>query len=241
MASSAPLTIVTGAARGIGAAIATCLVESGHQVVAADLDWSDPLVASGPSITTCELDVRDSAAVAETVARANAIGEVSGLVNCAGVLRATSLEAIDDADMALMWDVNVAGIARLCAAAARDCPRLQAIVNIGSISARLPHLPGISLYGATKAGVDALTRALAKELGPRGVRVNGLAPGFIEVPMSAGMRAVSGGEEDAAARVPLRRMGRPEEIATATEFLLSANASYVNGAVLVVDGGASSY
>lgn len=241
MARPTPLTIVTGAARGIGAAITTCLVESGHRVVAADLDWNDALVASGPSIWTCELDVRDGASVLATVARAAEVGAVTGLVNCAGVLRATSLEAVDDADMALMWNVNVAGIARLCAAVSGDCPQLGAIVNIGSISARLPELPGISLYGASKAAVDALTRALAKELGPRGVRVNGLAPGFVEVPMSEGMRAVSGGEDDAAARVPLGRMGRPEEIAEATEFLLSPRASYVNGAVLVVDGGASSY
>jgi 3-oxoacyl-[acyl-carrier protein] reductase len=241
MADPGRLTIVSGAARGIGAAIAARLVEAGHHVVAGDVDWREPLTADSPAITTCELDVRDRASVAAAVERASELGTVTGLVNCAGVLRATSLQQVDDADMALMWDVNVAGIARLCAAVSGRSPKLEAIVNIGSISARLPHLPGISLYGASKAGVDALTRALARELGPGGVRVNGLAPGFIEVPMSAGMRAVSGGEDGAVARVPLGRMGRPEEIAEVTEFLLSPRASYVHGAVLVVDGGASSY
>lgn len=241
MADSGKLTVVSGAARGIGAAITARLVAAGHHVVAGDVDWREPLTAEGAAITTCELDVRDGESVAAAVDRASGVGAVTGLVNCAGVLRATSLNQVDDADMALMWDVNVAGIARLCSAVSGRCPELEAIVNIGSISARLPQLPGISLYGASKAGVDALTRALARELGPRGVRVNGLAPGFIEVPMSAGMRTVSGGEEGAAARVPLGRMGRPEEIAEVTEFLLSPRASYVHGAVMVVDGGASSY
>jgi 3-oxoacyl-[acyl-carrier protein] reductase len=241
MADPARLTIVTGAARGIGAAIASRLLEAGHSVFAADVDWREPVLASGPGITTCELDVRDTDSVDAAIDQVNEIGAVTGLVNCAGVLRATSLEQVDDADLALMWDVNVAGTARLCAAVARSCSELEAIVNIGSISARMPQLPGISLYGATKAGVDALSRALAKELGPRGVRVNSLAPGFIEVPMSDGMRAVSGGKESAVERVPLGRMGSPEEVAEVTEFLLSPRASYVNGAVVVVDGGASSY
>lgn len=242
MAEHEPVTIVTGAARGIGAAIVMRLVEAGHHVLAGDLDWSDPLVLNGPSITTCELDVRDSGDVDAAVARAAELGAVTGLVNCAGVLRATSVEVVEDSDLALMWDVNVGGIARLCSAVAGRCPELQAIVNIGSISARMPQLPGISLYGATKAAVDALTRALGKELGPRGVRVNSLAPGFIEVPMSDGMKKVAGGgEQSAAEKVPLGRMGTPEEIAEVTEFLLSPRASYVNGAVWVVDGGASSY
>lgn len=237
--SSERVAIVTGAARGIGAAIAARLIEGGHRVLGGDVDWADPVIDESISFVHCDLDVRDQASVESALAAANELGPVRGLVNCAGVLRATSVASFDDEQVATMWDVNVAGAARMCVATVRSCPRLEAIVNIGSISARMPSLPGIGLYGATKAGLDAYSRSLACELGPRGIRVNCLAPGFVDVPMSAGMQAVSGGREGAAQQVPLGRMGAPKEIAEVTEFLLSSRASYVHGAVVVVDGGAS--
>jgi 3-oxoacyl-[acyl-carrier protein] reductase len=234
----AGVAIVTGGARGIGAAIAARLAQAGYRVLACDADWDEATVELGPAIAAHAVDVRDRAAVEAAVTAAGELGEVRALVNCAGVLRATRLDALDEDDLTLMWDVNVAGTARFCAAAVRACPRLAAIVNIGSISGRLGQLPGIALYGATKIGVESLTKALACELGPRGIRVNALAPGFIAVPMSSAMRAVSGGENGAVTHVPLGRMGRAEEIAEVTEFLLSPRASYVHGAVVIADGGA---
>jgi NAD(P)-dependent dehydrogenase (short-subunit alcohol dehydrogenase family) len=237
--SSERVAIVTGAARGIGAAIAARLIESGHHVLGGDVDWDDPVIEESESFARCDLDVRDFESVDAAVAAASELGRVRSLVNCAGVLRATSVVSLDDRDVATMWDVNVAGSARMCVAAVGSCPQLEAIVNIGSISARMPSLPGIALYGATKAGLDAYTRSLACELGPSGIRVNCLAPGFIDVPMSAGMQTVSGGRQGAVQQVPLGRMGAPAEIAEVTEFLLSSRASYVHGAVVVVDGGAS--
>ncbi|HVO54028.1 MAG TPA: SDR family oxidoreductase [Solirubrobacterales bacterium] len=235
------VTIVTGGARGIGAAIAERLVASGRHVLAGDIEWDGASVAKDPAITRFRLDVRDPETLTAAIEEASAVGPVTGLVNCAGVLRATVLEDLDETGLALMWDVNVLGITRFCAEAAQRCEQLEAIVNIGSISPRLPRLPGVALYGATKAAVEVVSRALAAELGPRGIRVNTLAPGFIEVPMSDDMRAISGGEESAATQVPLGRMGQPAEIAEVTEFLLSRRASYIHGAVIVADGGATAY
>jgi len=240
MVEAPPVAVVTGGARGIGAAIVTRLEASGFRVLAGDIDWTEALTVPSESVSTCVLDVRDQDSVDAAVAGALEIGRATALVNCAGVLRATTVDEVDADGIELMWDVNVAGMVRLCAGAVREWPELEAIVNVGSIAGRMPDLPGVSLYGATKAGVDALSRSLACELGPRGVRVNCLAPGFIQVPMSPGMKKVAGGgEETAAEKVPLGRMGSAEEIAEVAEFLLSSRASYISGAVIVADGGAS--
>lgn len=234
---SARVALVTGAAGGIGSAIVESLGAGGWTVVATDVAAALDVAGGGaPAAAVLPLDVRERASVEAAVAAAAQLGPLEGVVNCAGLLRQTSLDRFDDADMALMWDVNVAGMARICQAAARH-DALRAIVNIGSISSRLGRLDGACGYSATKAGVEALTRGLACELGPRGVRVNALAPGYVAVPMSDGMRAISGGEQAAVAGVPLGRMGRPAEIAEVTAFLLSERASYVTGATIVVDGG----
>ena len=115
-----------------------------------------------------------------------------------------------------------------------------AIVNISSITGYIGRLRGASLYGASKAGLVAFTRYLAVELAPKGIRVNGLAPGYIDVPMSPSMRAISGGEDAVRKQVPLDRLGGTEEMAEIVEFLLSDRSSYINGETILADGGVRS-
>jgi 3-oxoacyl-[acyl-carrier protein] reductase len=236
--SDKPVALVTGAAGGIGTAINRRLAGSGWHVVAGDLpsalEASDP---SGEGITAAELDVTDRASVERCVTQAAAMGSLRGLVNCAGVVRFTPMSGFDDADASQVWEVNVAGSARVASAASAHMTGGGAIVNFSSVTGYIGRLTGASLYGASKAGLIAFTRYLAVELAPQGIRVNGLAPGYIDVPMSPSMRAISGGEDEVRQQVPLRRLGGTDEMADIVEFLLSERSSYINGETILADGG----
>jgi 3-oxoacyl-[acyl-carrier protein] reductase len=221
-------------------AICRRLRDAGSTAVAMDLapqialvDWEEP---GNRGIQAVEGDVTDRASVA---AAASALGDepLTGLVNCAGVLRDTFLGRIDDATMDLMFQVNVAGMARVTDVFAPLLPDGSTIVNIGSLTGQIARFVGASVYGATKAGVAAYTAYLAEELAPRGIRVNCIAPGVIRAPMSPSMAAVSGGEEASAAHTMLGRIGEPEEVAEVAEFLLSPRASYITAQTILVDGG----
>jgi 3-oxoacyl-[acyl-carrier protein] reductase len=221
-------------------AICRQLRDAGSTAVAMDLapqiasvDWEEP---GNRGIRAIEGDVTDRASVE---AGAAALGEepLTGLVNCAGVLRDSFLGRVDDATMDLMFQVNVAGMARVTDVLAPRLADGSAIVNIGSLTGRIARFIGASVYGATKAGVAAYTAYLAEELAPRGIRVNCIAPGVIRAPMSPSMAAVSGGEEASAAHTMLRRIGEPEEVAEVAEFLLSPRASYITAQTILVDGG----
>ena len=228
------VAFVTGAAGGIGQAICASLTRAGFTVYGGDLsvaaERADGAVVLGP------LDVRSSDSVETAVAGAAKLGSITAVVNCAGIVRHTPLDDLNEADVDAVWDVNVAGAARVCRAAVPHMPDGAAIVNIGSVTARSGRLRGASAYGASKAGVEALTRYLAVELAPR-IRVNAVVPGYINVPMSPSMRAVSGGEERLSEMVALRRLGETSEVADAVEYLLSPRSSYVTGSALLVDGG----
>lgn len=230
------VALVTGGAGGICAAVNRRLAQAGYTVLAGDL--TAPAAAGGDAaIHGTQVDVSDAASVDAFVAAGAELGLIRAIVNCAGIVRFTPLSGYDDNDASMLWEVNVAGMARVSRAAADRIVEGGAIVNIGSLTGSFGRLEGASLYGATKAGVEAYTRYLACELAPRGVRVNAVAPGYIAVPMSQSMRAVSGGEEEVVKQVPLGRLGKTTEIAEVVEFLLSERASYVTGATLVVDGG----
>jgi 3-oxoacyl-[acyl-carrier protein] reductase len=231
--------LVTGGAGGIGLAICKRLVAAGHRAVAADLGPAVDARSNSPQsgIEFVQMDVTVRASVDAAVAAACEEEPLAGLVNCAGVLRDTFLGRVKDADMQTMFDVNVAGMARVVDAAASHLADGSAIVNVGSLTGEMGRFVGASVYGATKAGVAAYTRYLAVELAPRGIRVNNVAPGVIKVPMSPSMHVISGGESAAAAHVPLGRLGEPEEVAEVVEFLISARASYVTAQTILVDGG----
>lgn len=230
--------IVTGGGGVIGRAICARLVTSGYTPVAADLQASVPEApAAFPYDFVC-MDVTSTASVRAAVAEAVADDEMlAGVVNCAGILRDSFVGEVDDAQLELMFQVNVAGMARVVEVTTDHIQNGGAIVNIGSLTGHFGRFTGASVYGATKAGVAAYTRYLAAELAPRGIRVNNVAPGVIRAPMSPSMARVSGGEEASAAHAMLKRIGEPEEVAEVVEFFLSPRSSYVTGQTLLVDGG----
>jgi 3-oxoacyl-[acyl-carrier protein] reductase len=232
--------VVTGGAGCIGLAICRRLRDAGATAVALDLapqigsvDWDD---ARNRGIRATEGDVTVRASV-EAAAAALGDEPLTGLVNCAGVLKDTFLGRVDDAAMDLMFEVNVAGLARVTDVFAPRLAHGSAIVNIGSLTGQIGRFVGASVYGATKAGVAAYTTYLAVELAGRGIRVNCIAPGVIRAPMSPSMAAVSGGEQASAAHAILGRIGEPEEVAEVVEFLLSSRASYITAQTILVDGG----
>lgn len=234
--------IVTGGAGVIGQAICRRLLKSGYAPVAADLEDAVKALDSGDSTflgaLTAVMDVTSRPSVESAVAGVLEPGEtLGGLVNCAGVLRDSPLGELDEDNLALMYQVNIAGTARVTDVCAPLLADGTAIVNVGSLTGHFGRFRGASVYGATKAGIAAYTRYIANELAPRGIRVNNVAPGVIRAPMSPSMARASGGEEISASYAMLKRIGEPEEVAEAVEFFLSDRASFITAQTLLVDGG----
>jgi 3-oxoacyl-[acyl-carrier protein] reductase len=234
------VALVTGAARGIGAAVVRAFVAAGARVGALDRD-RDALDALcqplGEAVLPLAADVASSAQVAEAAAHLLDRWErVDVLVNNAGLVRDATLARVTDEDFALTLDVNLKG-AMACARAvvpgmvARGYGR---IVSASSVVARSGNY-GQTAYAASKGGIIGMTRAWARELGPKGLTANVVAPGFIDTDM---LRTVPAKViDDACARLPARRLGRPEEVANVYLFLACEAAAFVNGAVVGVDGG----
>lgn len=234
---------MTGGGSGIGRAICRRLAEEGAAVLVADVDVDGAretvrLIGDGRAKAlrtdvTIEEDVR--ALVAEAT---RSLGGLDIVVNNAGVASISSLEHVTDPDMRRVLAVNLEGVMRVTRAAVPllKSSRYGRIVNLGSVEA-LRGSSLLSVYAASKGGVLALTRANAVELGRHGITVNAICPGPIQTPMLAPLVAVDEMKTRIIAQTLLKRIGRPEEIASVAAFLASDDASFVTGAEIVVDGG----
>lgn len=236
--------VVTGAAQGQGAAEARLLAEAGARVIATDLaadapaGLADVSPASGGGLTYRRLDVSDEAGWSGLASWIRSRGwQVDGLVNNAGITQRSRLLDASMADLQKVYDVNVAGSLLGIQALSPLMGSGASIVNVGSVAGLTAHYP--VAYTASKWALRGLSQVAAMELGPRGIRVNTVHPGFIETPMTAGAKPEF--RQATLAETPLGRSGSVEEVAGVVLFLLSPLSSFVTGAEIPVDGGQSGH
>jgi 3-oxoacyl-[acyl-carrier protein] reductase len=234
--------LVTGASRGIGEAIARMLAGAGASVVGTattpeGVERIEGALAGFGAGRGAVLDVRDEGSVSALFRTLEGEGRVPGIVvNNAGITRDGLLVRMDAADWDAVIDTNLTALYRICRLCVRPLMKARRgrIINIGSVVGETGNAGQVN-YCAAKAGLVGFTRALARELGPRGITVNAVAPGFIDTDMTRGL---SGARRDALlASVPLGRLGRPDDVAAAVLFLASPAAAYVTGEILHVNGG----
>ena len=242
---SSRTALVTGASRGIGAAIARELAAQGYAVIgtATTQEGADKVgaaLAAVPGARGCRgalLNVTDGPAAQALVDDiVKTYGALHVLVNKAGITRDQLAMRMKDEDWDAVIDTNLKAVFRLCRAAIRPMmkQRWGRIVNITSVVGASGN-PGQANYAAAKAGVAGMTRALARELGSRGITVNCIAPGFIATDMTAALPAEQ--QQALTAQIPIGRLGAPEDIAHAVAYLASDRAGYVTGQELHVNGG----
>lgn len=233
--------LLTGSAGGIGRACASYFVKRGATVIGSDIEASTEaaeICADGPGgFESVVADVTDPAELAALVERAADTGRINAVVNVAGVIKRLPLAEYGDAAWDHIVATNLTAPFRLARAAA---PHLResggAIVTVSSIYGQIGASERVG-YTATKAGVEGLTRALAAELGPDGVRANAVAPGFVWTPMTDAYRDDDEARQRFEDGTALGRLGEPKDVAEVVGFLASEAAGYVTGETVLVDGG----
>ncbi len=238
--------IVTGARRGIGKGIALAFAQQGANVVVADVSAADcdavaqEIAGKGGHAIGVECDVSKRASVESLVQKAvEKFGSLDVMVNNAGVITYGSLTELPEKDIDFVLGVNLKGAMFGTQSAARQMiqqGRGGKVVNTASIAALIGYSQ-ITHYCASKGGIAAFTRAAALELAPNKINVNAIAPGAIDTPMAASVTADPKALEATLAGIPWKRIGKPADIAAAAIYLASAEADYVTGHTLVVDGG----
>lgn len=239
------VAFVTGGTSGIGRALALGLADAGADVVPSsrrlpEVEKTAALIEGrGRRTVRIASDVTDRASLeAALAATVKGLGRVDILVNCAGTTKRTPTLDVPEEEWSRILETNLTGTLRACQIFGRHMLErgYGRIVNIASLSSFVA-LFEVAAYGASKAAVAALTKSLAIEWGPRGVNVNAIAPGVFRTPLNQALLDGSARGQEFLVRTPMKRFGKVEELAGAAVFLASEAASFVNGEVLVVDGG----
>jgi 3-oxoacyl-[acyl-carrier protein] reductase len=241
---SRPVTLVTGGSRGIGRAVVRRLAMDGYDVAlcyrsrqeAAEEAVAEAGRAGARTLAKCA-DVADPRAMTEFVAQVEAkLGPITAVVTSAGLVRDKNLVAMAEGDWNTVLDTNLTGTFHVCRAAIFPMMKRRrgSIVTISS-AAGVHGRPGQTNYSASKAGIIGFAKALAKEVGPCGIRVNVVTPGFIDTDMTQGLTEKV--RTDTLRQIPLGRWGEPWEVADLVSFLVSDRASYITSGIFPVDGG----
>ncbi len=235
--------ILSGGSRGLGRTLVAGLMEAGYCVAtfARNLGDLGEVAAANDCVFAGVADLRDTASLKQFMAAAEErFGPPSSLINCAGVATDTLLATMRDDAIEAMVGTNLVGTVRLTRLFVRRMLPLHrggSVINISSIVAHRGYR-GLSVYSATKAGLEGFTRALAHELGHANIRVNAVAPGYLQTDMSDKLSESQ--REQILRRTPLGRLGRSEDVVGAVKFLLSDESAFITGQTLVIDGGITS-
>jgi 3-oxoacyl-[acyl-carrier protein] reductase len=239
------VAIVTGGARGIGKAIALALIREGAKLAMVDVDKAileaarNEIGKNQQEVIAIPCDITKGVEVRAMVDQVrNAFGRIDILVNNAGIIRRGTIETVTEEDWDRVIEVNLKGTFNCCKAVIEimKSQKYGKIVNVSSIAGKMGDITSAPGYGPSKAGIDALTKTLARQLAQHGINVNAVAPHAIETEMSAQWSEER--RKEIIASIPLGRLGKPEDVANAVLFLTSDEASFITGEILDVNGGA---